>query len=178
MPCLLILTSLLPAVSTKLGPQLNELFEVFGRLATLSWREGESTLASTHLTVGLYALFHRLYGMFPCNFLSWLRNQYPEQNSTSGGVFPTTVSPLLASVRLHPLLVTQSRDQERTATRWKGLSEVHDVVAECSRYCLTDRPCLSSVEDPSQALPDPRYRPRLKSFSRNPQRPCRTFAKP
>ena len=24
----------------------------------------------------------------------------------------------------------------------------------------------------------PRYRPRLKSFSRNPQRPCRTFAKP
>ena len=162
-PCLLILTSLLPAVSTKLGPQLNELFEVFGRLASLSWREGDTTLASTHLTVGLYALFHRLYGMFPCNFLSWLRNQYPEQNSTSGGVFLATISPLLSSVRLHPLLVTQSREQERTATRWKGLSEVHDVVAECSRYCLTDRPCMSSnsVEDSNQALPDPRYRPRL-----------------
>jgi len=162
-PCLLVLTALLPAVSTKLGSQLPDMFEVFGRLASLSSREGGSTLASTHLTVGLYALFHRLYGMFPCNFLSWLRNQYPEQNSSTGGVFSTTIAPLLASVRLHPLLVTQSREQERTAIRWKGLSEVHDVVAECSRYSLTDTPCTSSssYEEPSQALPDPRYRPRL-----------------
>merc|ERR1719495_206576 len=162
-PCLLVLTALLPAVSTKLGSQLPDIFEVFGRLASLSSREGGSTLASTHLTVGLYALFHRLYGMFPCNFLSWLRNQYPEQNSSTGGVFSTTIAPLLASVRLYPLLVTQSREQERTAIRWKGLSEVHDVVAECSRYSLTDTPCTSSssYEEPSQALPDPRYRPRL-----------------
>jgi len=138
-PALLLLTSLLPAVSAKLSPHLPDLFEVFGRLAAVSWREagGGSQLAGSHLAVGLYAYFHRLYGMFPCNFLSWLRNQYPDTSTAASSIFAEVVAPLLASVRLHPLLVTQSREQERTAARWKGLSEVHDVVAECSRYCLT-----------------------------------------
>jgi hypothetical protein len=30
--------------------------------------------------VGLYSFFHRLYGMFPCNFLSYLRMQYSDSN--------------------------------------------------------------------------------------------------
>lgn len=29
-----------------------------------------------HLQVGVYSLFHRLYGMFPCNFLAYLRSYY------------------------------------------------------------------------------------------------------
>ena len=44
------------------------------------------------------------------------------------------MSPLLSTVRLHPLLVTHNRDYEKTNARWKGLAEVHDVLAECSRY--------------------------------------------
>ncbi len=31
-----------------------------------------------HVQVGLYAFFHRLYGLYPCNFLSYLRTQYPD----------------------------------------------------------------------------------------------------
>ena len=46
------------------------------------------------------------------------------------------LSPLLSTVRLHPLLVTHNRDYEKCGARWKGLAEVHDVVAECSRYSL------------------------------------------
>ena len=46
------------------------------------------------------------------------------------------VGPLLSTVRLHPLLVTHNRDYEKTNARWKGLAEVHDVLAECSRYSL------------------------------------------
>ena len=46
------------------------------------------------------------------------------------------MSPLLSTVRLHPLLVTHNRDYEKTNARWKGLAEVHDVLAECSRYSL------------------------------------------
>lgn len=29
-----------------------------------------------HLHAGVYSLFHRLYGMFPCNFVSYLRLHY------------------------------------------------------------------------------------------------------
>ena len=50
--------------------------------------------------------------------------------------FPDIVGPLLSTVRLHPLLVTQGKDYEKTNARWKGLAEVHDVLADCSRYCV------------------------------------------
>lgn len=33
-----------------------------------------------HMQVALYALFLRLYGMFPCNFLAYLRTQYKDKN--------------------------------------------------------------------------------------------------
>lgn len=33
-----------------------------------------------HMQVALYALFLRLYGMFPCNFLAYLRSQYKDKN--------------------------------------------------------------------------------------------------
>lgn len=29
-----------------------------------------------HLHASVYALFHRLYGMYPCNFVSYLRSHY------------------------------------------------------------------------------------------------------
>lgn len=29
-----------------------------------------------HLHASVYALFHRLYGMYPCNFVSFLRSHY------------------------------------------------------------------------------------------------------
>ena len=75
--------------------------------------------------------------MFPCNFLSYMRQQYLDTSVSSGSsVFTDIISPLLATVRLHPLLVTQNREHKKTTTRWKGLAEVHDVVAECCRYSL------------------------------------------
>ena len=45
---------------------------------------------------------------------------------------------MLSTVRLHPLLVTHNREYEKTNARWKGLAEVHDVLAECSRYSLDE----------------------------------------
>ena len=29
-----------------------------------------------HLHASVYSLFHRLYGMYPCNFISYLRSHY------------------------------------------------------------------------------------------------------
>ena len=101
----------------------------------------------------------RLYGMFPCNFLSFMRQQDYESSSCSNifngkleqfklylikmyliswSCFSDIVSPMLSTVRLHPLLVTHTREYEKTNARWKGLAEVHDVLAECSRYSLDE----------------------------------------
>jgi len=138
-PSLLVLVSLLPTVSAKLANFLTELFDIFIRLCTYKWKEGPKMpeLSCTHLMVAIYAYFQRLYGMFPCNFLYFLRQQFLDTSPSAGSpVFNDIVSPLLATVRLHPLLVTQNRDHEKTTGRWKGLGEVHDIVAECSRFSL------------------------------------------
>lgn len=42
---------------------------------------------------------------------------------------------MLDSVRMHPLLITASKDAETNAARWKKM-EHHDVVAECGRFAL------------------------------------------
>ncbi|XP_011861263.1 PREDICTED: hamartin isoform X2 [Vollenhovia emeryi] len=151
MSALLLLVMLLPMLPAALGPYLPEIFEVFGRLASY-YHHHQSPLLSPsftpttapslidkdhlyliHLQVGLYGLFHRLYAMYPCNFISYLKQQYVlrEQLAT----FTHTIRPMLDSVRMHPSLVTASKDAEISATRWKKM-EHHDVVIECGRFTL------------------------------------------
>lgn len=43
-------------------------------MASFSGHVAEISLV--HLHTGVYALFHRLYGMYPCNFVSFLRSHY------------------------------------------------------------------------------------------------------
>lgn len=115
------------------------------------------------LQVGLYSLFHRLYAMYPCNFISYLKQQYIQRDQLA--TFTHTIRPMLDSVRMHPLLVTASKDAEISATRymcliyiwkiiclysvsklllyvvsfpfnrWKKM-EHHDIVIECGRFTL------------------------------------------
>ncbi|XP_068982212.1 hamartin isoform X4 [Bombus flavifrons] len=151
MSALLLLVMLLPMLPAALGPYLTEIFEVFGRLATYYYHQLSSVFSSPmrftsttitgtidknhlyllHLQVGLYNLFHRLYAMYPCNFISYLRQQQQDQPAT----FIHTIRPMLDSVRMHPLLVTASKDTEISAARWKKM-EHHDVIAECGRFTL------------------------------------------
>ncbi len=55
---------------------------MFSRLASWRYQHIQSLpeAQQVHVQVGLYALFHRLYGLFPCNFLSYLRTQYSDNN--------------------------------------------------------------------------------------------------
>jgi hypothetical protein len=85
--------------------------------------------------------------MFPCNFLSYLRSKYSENNKDNQLVFVHTIRPMLNTVRMHPLLVTHSRDQEKTPTRWKTL-ELHDVIVESSRYSLISQESTKEDQEP------------------------------
>lgn len=37
---------------------------------------GAQGVFAVHLHASVYSLFHRLYGMYPCNFVSYLRAHY------------------------------------------------------------------------------------------------------
>ncbi|KAF7241080.1 Hamartin [Varanus komodoensis] len=95
-----------------------------------------------HLHASVYALFHRLYGMYPCNFVSFLRSHYSMKENLE--TFEDVVKPMMAHVRIHPELVTGSKDHELDPRRWKRL-ETHDVVIECAKISLD--PAEASYED-------------------------------
>ena len=58
-----------------------------------------------------------------------------ENNQENYAVFTHTIKPMLNHVKMHPSLVTQTRDYEKTASRWKRM-ELHDIIVESSRYSL------------------------------------------
>ncbi|XP_029163759.1 hamartin [Nylanderia fulva] len=151
MSALLLLVMLLPMLPAALGPYLPEIFEVFGRLASYYYYQSSLLSSSTpftstavpnvidkdhlyliHLQVGLNNLFNRLYAMYPCNFISYLKHAIQRDQLAT---FTHTIRPMLDSVRMHPLLVTASKDAEISATRWKKM-EHHDIVIECGRFTL------------------------------------------
>ncbi|XP_077864613.1 hamartin-like, partial [Saccoglossus kowalevskii] len=83
MSSVLIITTLLPIVPSSVGQYLQDIFEGFSRLS--SWKLKPPAIVPEvhilHLQVAVYSLFHRLYGMYPCNFLSYLRSNYGKDNS-------------------------------------------------------------------------------------------------
>ncbi|KAF5278927.1 hypothetical protein FQR65_LT15486 [Abscondita terminalis] len=132
---LLALVVLLPIVPARMGQYLQDVFEIFSRLAAWNCSNPEKLVEEQmiHMQVALYALFQRLYGMYPCNFVAYLRNQYRIKEQMP--IFVHTVKPMLDTVKMHPLLVTASKDKETTTERWKKMG-AHDVVVECERFSL------------------------------------------
>ncbi|XP_012227848.1 hamartin isoform X2 [Linepithema humile] len=169
MSALLLLVMLLPMLPAALGPYLPEIFEVFGRLTSYYHHQSSLLPLSTpfisttvpniidkdhlyliHLQVGLCSLFHRLYALYPCNFISYLKQQYiqRDQFESLAQTFTHTIRPMLESVRMHPLLVTASKDAEISSNRWKKM-EHHDIVIECGRFTLDKcREEILSVANP------------------------------
>ncbi|KAH1002807.1 hypothetical protein HUJ04_008860 [Dendroctonus ponderosae] len=114
---LLILIVLLPMFPSSIGEHyLEEIFDIFRRLA--AWNSnvpgklGEDQMI--HLQVALYALFLRLYGMYPCNFLCYLKSHFKDRNNP---VFYHTIKPMMDTVKMHPSLVTTSKESETTTER-------------------------------------------------------------
>ncbi|KAM4021157.1 LOW QUALITY PROTEIN: hamartin [Anomaloglossus baeobatrachus] len=144
----LVLITVLPMIPQSGKQYLHEFFDIFGRLS--AWclknpgRVAETCLV--HLHASVYALFHRLYGMYPCNFVSFLRSHYSMKENLE--TFEEIVKPMMEHVRIHPELVTGSKDHELDPGRWKRL-ETHDIVVECAKISL----------DPNEASYEEGYSP-------------------
>ncbi|XP_061117085.1 TSC complex subunit 1a isoform X2 [Conger conger] len=147
----LVLITLLPMIPQPGKQHLYEFFDIFGRLAAWNGRNpGHVTdVYLIHLHATVYSLFHRLYGMYPCNFVSYLRSHYSMKEN--GDTFEEVVKPMLEHVRIHPELVTGTKDHELDPTRWKRF-EVHDIVIECAKVSLD--PKEASYEEGYSTMPD------------------------
>uniref|UniRef100_A0A8C0Q0F0 TSC complex subunit 1 n=2 Tax=Canis lupus familiaris TaxID=9615 RepID=A0A8C0Q0F0_CANLF len=146
----LVLITMLPMIPQSGKQHLHDFFDIFGRLS--SWclkKPGHVTeIYLVHLHASVYALFHRLYGMYPCNFVSFLRSHYSMKENLD--TFEEVVRPMMEHVRIHPELVTGSKDHELDPRRWKRL-ETHDVVIECAKISLD--PAEASYEDGDSISP-------------------------
>ncbi|CAL8113121.1 unnamed protein product [Orchesella dallaii] len=131
---LLAVIMMLPIIPMFVVSNVQDIFDVFGRLAT--WTNTTHNIPREHLLhlqVGLYSLFHRLYAMFPCNFLSYLRHNLSSQDKRT--VFLHTIMPMLEKVKMHPHLVTATKEGELNPARWRS-RDYHDIISECSKISL------------------------------------------
>ncbi|KAG7480429.1 hypothetical protein MATL_G00055990 [Megalops atlanticus] len=150
----LVLVTLLPMIPEPGKQQLYDLFDIFGRLA--AWNlKSPGHVTDVHLHATVYCLFHRLYGMYPCNFISYLRSHYSRKENLD--TFEAMVKPMLEQVRMHPELVTGSKDHELDPSRWKRF-EVQDIVIECAKVSLDPRE--ASYEEGYVSMPEQCSAPR------------------
>jgi tuberous sclerosis 1 len=137
---LLCIISLLPIIPTSISTFLPDLFEIFNHLAQWTYHPTNMKECELiHLQYGFYMLFNRLYGMYPCNFVDFLRNEYVNK-SEKNPIFNHTIRPFLETVRIHPNLIMSSKTSETNISRFKKM-EPHDVIADCARYSIeNDKP--------------------------------------
>ncbi|XP_041825956.1 TSC complex subunit 1b [Melanotaenia boesemani] len=150
----LVLITLLPMIPQAGKQHLLEYFDIFGRLASWNLKNPGhvSEVYLIHLHASVYSLFHRLYGMYPCNFVSYLRSHYSMKENME--TFEEVVKPMLEHVRIHPELVTGTKDHELDPTRWKKY-EIHDIVIECAKVSLD--PKEASCEEGYATMPENFY---------------------
>ncbi|XP_069775441.1 TSC complex subunit 1b isoform X3 [Narcine bancroftii] len=154
----LVLIILLPMIPQAGKQYLLDFFEIFGRLAAWNLQNPGKVpdVYLIHLHASVYALFHRLYGMYPCNFVSYLRSHYSLKENVE--IFEEVVKPMLEHVRIHPELVTGTKDYELDPIKWKRF-ETHDIVIECAKVSL----------DPKEASCEEGYTVMPKHFSTHSQ---------
>uniref|UniRef100_A0A671NUK4 TSC complex subunit 1b n=1 Tax=Sinocyclocheilus anshuiensis TaxID=1608454 RepID=A0A671NUK4_9TELE len=147
----LVLITLLPMIPQAGKQHLYEFFDIFGRLGSWNLRNPGHVpeVYLIHLHASVYSLFHRLYGMYPCNFVSYLRSHYSMKENVD--TFEEVVKPMLEHVRIHPELVTGTKDHELDPSRWKKF-EIHDIVIECAKVSLD--PKEASCEEGYASMPE------------------------
>lgn len=136
--CIIIL---LPIIPSMMNDYLQDLFSIFMLLSTWKATNTPELTANqpVHLQNGIERLFQRLYGMYPWNFLAYLRENIQENNIT----YIQVIEPLFRNVKIHPMLLTSNREMEKKTDRWKEM-EPHDVVHECEKFTVDN--AIKSIE--------------------------------
>ncbi|CAG0919027.1 unnamed protein product [Notodromas monacha] len=96
------------------------------------------------LRFALYRLFQRLYGMYPCQFLSFLRRFFGSSGSRMQ-IFTQTILPFIERAKLHPLLFISGKESETAKDRWMKM-EKHDIIVECEKVWLDSPDSWSCAE--------------------------------
>ncbi|GFO17745.1 hamartin [Plakobranchus ocellatus] len=135
MTSLMIIVILLPSLPVGLGPYLPTIFDIFGRMSVLCAKSPATTpeVFRLYLQVAIYSLFHRLYGMYPCLFMSFIRKFYTHKENIH--IYEEIVLPMIERVRLHPKLIMGQKDAETSKNIWKN-QETQDIIVACSRLSL------------------------------------------
>lgn len=133
MSALLCIITLLPIIPSSVPSFLPDLLDGFGHLAAWNAQNANTMHESQiiHIQIGIYLLFHYLYGMYPNSFLRYLR-RFASKDSA---IYQSTIRPLLETVKMHPLLVCSTPEDETNNTRWKE-KQPHDIVVECAKLSL------------------------------------------
>lgn len=152
----MIIFSLMPMLPVQFGTSaLADTFEAFSVLAAQCTKR-PSHIHESHLMylkLSLQILFQYLYGMYPCNFLAYLRGFYGSQDNSRERltVYTKTIRPLLQRTRVHPLLVTASKDAELSSARWKKM-QPYDILMECGQHTLDPK---EHITDNNEATSPP-----------------------
>lgn len=96
-------------------------------------------------------LFNRLYGMYPCNFMDFIRNEYAKREKKDP-IYNHTIRNLLDTVKIHPNLITSTKSAELNPHHWKKM-EPHDVVVECAKYSIDSEKSSNFLDYPSPVKP-------------------------
>ncbi|RUS76957.1 hypothetical protein EGW08_015277, partial [Elysia chlorotica] len=135
MTSLMVIVILLPSLPVTLGPHLSTIFDIFGRMSILCVKSPATTpeVFVLYLQVAIYSLFHRLYGMYPCSFMCFIRKFYGQKENIH--IYEEIVLPMIERVRLHPRLIMGQKETETSKNMWKN-QETQDIVVACSRLSL------------------------------------------
>lgn len=125
--CIIIL---LPIIPSLMADYLQDLFTIFLFLSNWKATNNPELIGNqpVYLQFGIERLFQRLYGMYPCNFMGYLRDHANEKTIK-------VIDPLIKNTRVHPMLFFSDPELEKSQARWKEM-EPHDIVQECEKYAL------------------------------------------
>ena len=138
MNAVLLITFLIPIVPVSITTKLEDIFDAFQRLACfiLSKPGSVAEMYHLHIQVGVYDMFICLYGMYPCLFLTYMRTKFNQmEDRNHKRLFQRSIKPMLERVRMHPCLITSTKEAEISVAHWRQ-KEVQDIIYDCEKLSL------------------------------------------
>ncbi|XP_057317194.1 hamartin-like [Hydractinia symbiolongicarpus] len=146
---IIILCTLIPCIPAIIRSYHGDILEVFVRTAGFILNKSGQIpeVCILHLHIGVYILFHRLYAMYPNNFLSYMKSCFAGSQKKDP-VFQLVIKPMFEFVKFHPDLITETPKSETGLEKWK-VFQPHDVLADCQKISLDP---VDSVKEANYAV--------------------------